>query len=141
MYGTKLNALTGFEEPDQTADGAGWAYAAPTGGINNSAVSVPIRTAANVAKGFGTTAALRNFITGLQISTDTLSANTEMIVLNGATPIWRSLLRAGAGANVPYAISFPNGALFSSPGAVLSVQLLTAVTGAVYLSAQGYAGL
>ena len=139
MYGTKYNAITATEEPDQTADGAAWLYAPAASGLT-AITSTPIKAAASVVRQ-GVTVGLRNYLTGLQISTDSLTANTEIVVMDGSTVIWRSLLRSGVGANVPYAITFPEGALKSSLNTALNIQLLTAPGAGIYVNAQGYTGL
>lgn len=127
------------EEADQAPSGACWAYAPPVSGIVNSATAVPVKAAATVTRQ-GSAVGLRNFVTSMQISTNTLGADTELVVLNGAAAIWRTILRSGAGGNVPYAINFPPGAMAGSANTALSIQTLTAVSGGVFVNVQGYTG-
>ena len=138
MYGTKFNAITTGEEPDQTADGAAWAYAAPAGGMTTTA-ALPIKAATTVTR-YGVVIGLRAYCTGLQISTDSLTTPTEIVILDGTTVIWRAFLRSGTGSNASFDAPFQTGALRSSPGAALNVQILTATGTAVYVNAQGYVG-
>ena len=138
MYGTKFNAITTGEEADQTADGAAWAYSAPAGGMTTVA-ALPVKAATSVTRQ-GAVIGLRAYCTGIQISSDSLTASTEVVVLDGVTVIWRAFLRTGVGSNVSYDAVFQSGALRSSPGAALNVQLLTAPGAAVYVNAQGYVG-
>lgn len=127
------------EEADQAPTGACWSYVPPVSGIVNSAAAVAIKAAATVTRQ-GSAVGLRHYITSMQISTNTLGADTELVVLDGVTAIWRTILRAGAGGNVPYSICFPPGALRGSANAALNIQTLTAVTGGVFVNAQGYTG-
>lgn len=109
----------------------GWNYAQATGGIVNTTTAVTIKAAAG--------AGVRNYITDLQINTATLGAATELAVRDGAggTVLWRCQLQAAA---MPLmAINFQS-PLVGSPNTLLEVVTLTAVSGGVFVNAQGYAG-
>jgi hypothetical protein len=136
MHVTKYNALTFSDEPDQTADGATWAYAGIAGGIVSSVASVPMKAASSVTRQ-GSVVGMRNYLTCMQIHTDTLGAVTEVMVLDGATVIWRGKL---ALTNNPIDINFDPGTVKTSPNTALNVQLGSSVTGGVFVNAQGYVG-
>lgn len=107
-----------------------WNYAAATGGIVNSAVAVTIKAAAG--------AGVRNYLQSLQIEHDTLSAATEIAVRDGAagTVLWRGRLQTSARSGSE-SIQF-NPPLKGTANTLLEVITLTAVTGGVYVNAQGY---
>lgn len=110
---------------------ADWSYVAASGGISNSTTAVTIAAAAG--------AGLRNYITGIQLSSDTLGAATEIAVRDGAagTVIWRAKLTT-AGVSGGDTFMFPS-PLKSTANTLLEVVTLTAsVTGGVYFNAQGY---
>ena len=107
-----------------------WNYAAASGGIVNTTTAVTIKTAA--------AAGIRNYITGIQISHATLSGATELVIRDGAsgTVIFRTQLQTTAVESLPIVFQSP---LKSTAATLLEVATLTAVTGAVYVNAQGYA--
>lgn len=108
-----------------------WQYAAPGGGIVNSAAAVTIKASAG--------AEFRNFIEAIQITAEVLGLATEIAIRDGATGpvLWRTKLTA-AGIIGGMNVQFPK-PLAGSPGTLLEVVTLTAtVTGAVYFNAQGY---
>lgn len=111
------------------AGGNSWSYAAASGGIDNSATAVTIKTAAG--------AGLRNYITSLQIAHATLGATTELAIRDGAagTVIWRTILHTTALGT--FNIDFPV-PLRGSANTLLEVVTLTAVTGDVLVNAQGF---
>jgi hypothetical protein len=104
-------------------------YVPPAGGIVNTTTAVTIAPAAG--------AGARNYITGLQLATDALGGATELVIRDGAagTVIWRGKLQTAALQQTH--IKFPT-PLKSSPNTLLEVATLTAVTGGVYVNAQGY---
>jgi anti-sigma factor RsiW len=112
------------------ADTSPWNYAAVAGGIVNSAVAVPIAPAVT---------GKRNYITDIQVSHATLGAATELAIRDGAggAVLWRTTLGTAAVENSPFNFTTP---LVSSPGNLLEVITLTAVTGGVYVNAQGFVG-
>ena len=108
-----------------------WAYAAAGSGIVNTTTAVTIKTAAG--------SGLRNYITDLQISHATLGGATELAIRDGAggTVLWRMTLATGANENISVHFRTP---IIGSLNTLLEVVTLTAVTGGVYVNAQGYAG-
>lgn len=108
-------------------------YSAAASGISNTTTAVTIFASAG--------GSLRNYVTSLQIATDTLGAATELAIRDGAagTVIWRTKLQT---TSLPLLnITFPV-PLKGSAATLLEVVTLTAsVTGAVYVSAQGYTAL
>jgi len=107
-----------------------WVYAAAGNGIVNTTTAVTIKTAAG--------AGLRNYMTGIQLLSETLGAATEVAVRDGAggTVIWRTKLSTAAQPLTT--IIFPN-PLKGTANTLLEVVTLSAsVTGAVYFNAQGY---
>jgi len=108
-----------------------WKYAAATTGIVNSTTAVTIAPAV---------AGLANYLTGIQINTDTLGAATELAVRDGAggTVLWRCKLQTAA--LPPLDIEFVS-PIKGTVGNLLEVVTLTAsVTGGVFVNAQGYSG-
>lgn len=108
-----------------------WQYAAAASGISNTTTAVTMKAAAG--------AGVRNYITGLQISANTLGGATEVVIRDGAagTVIWRQQLTT-AGTTGIEMISFGT-PLKGTANTLLEVATLTAVTGNVYVNAQGYA--
>lgn len=108
-----------------------WQYAAPVGGISNTTTAATLKAAAG--------AGIRNYITALQISANTLGGATEIAIRDGAggTVIWRGQLTT-AGTTGVEMISFGT-PLKGTANTLLEVVTLTAVTGNVYVNAQGYA--
>lgn len=106
---------------------ATWGYSCPVGGIANSTTAVVIKTAAG--------SGVRNYLNSLVISTDTLGAATEFVVLDGSTAIHRFKLQTTA---LPVQnIIFPV-PLRGTANTSMSIQTVTAVTGGVYCCANGY---
>ena len=105
-----------------------WQFAGVTGGIVNSTVAATLQAAGG--------AGVRNYLAGLQIDNDTLGAVTEVAVRDGAagTVIWRGKLQITAGNRQ---ITFPV-PLKGTAATLMEFVVLTAVTGGVYVSAQGY---
>jgi hypothetical protein len=102
-----------------------WAYAGPLGGITDTADDVII-AAAGVGKA--------NYLTSAQIINTHASVDTEVVIKDGSTVIWRREFKAlGVG---PSDIVFER-PLISSNNTALNVAAVT--TGAkVYVNAQGY---
>ena len=110
-------------------DPNGWSYAPASGGIVNTTTAVTIKAAAG--------ASVRNYLKSLTISHDALGAATEIAVRDGAggTVLWRSRLQTTAVED--RAINFDT-PLYSTANTLLEVLTITAVTGRVYVNAQGY---
>lgn len=108
-----------------------WQYAAAASGIVNTTTAVTMKAAAG--------AGIRNYITGLQISCGTLGGATELVIRDGAagTVIWRQQLTT-AGTTGVEMIAFAT-PLKGTANTLLEVATLTAVTGGIYVNAQGYA--
>jgi hypothetical protein len=106
---------------------ADWSFAAGASGIVNSTADVALAAAAG--------AGLRNYLTGLQISHDTLGAVTEFVIKDGSAIIYRGKLQTAASETSR--LEFPS-PLKTSANTALNFTLLTSVTGGVYINAQGY---
>lgn len=107
-----------------------WSFAAASGGITNTTTAVTLVAAAG--------AGIRNYVTGMQISSSTMGAATEIAIRDGAsgTVIWRGF--ANTTASNPTAITFPS-PLRSTANTLLEFVTLTAsISGAIYVNAQGY---
>ncbi len=110
-----------------------WQYAAASGGIVSSTADVAIKAAAG--------ASVRNYLCTLDISHDTLSAASEIVVKDGATVVWRGRLQTAAAD-----ISAGAGKLVFTPclrgtaNTAMNVAMITSVTGGVYVNATGYTG-
>ena len=107
----------------------GWNFAAAASGIVNSAAAVTIKAAG--------TAPVCNYVASIQVAHDLLGAATELAIRDGAagTVLWRHKLQTPANENMTFDFDVP---LRGSPGNLLEVVTLTAVTGGVYINAQGF---
>jgi hypothetical protein len=108
-----------------------WRYVAGASGIVNTTTAVTIKTAAG--------AGLRNYITGIQISSTALGTATEVAIRDGAagTVIWRINLTTAALVPTGFEFATP---LVGTANTLLEVVTLTASgTGSVYVNAQGFA--
>ena len=108
----------------------GWNFASATGGIVNTTTAVTLKAAP-------ADATTRNYITDLQIQSAALGGGTELAIRDGAggTVLWRTQLQTTALPLVAFNFQSP---LQGSPGNLLEVVTLTAVTGGVWVNAQGY---
>lgn len=106
-----------------------WTSVASASGIANTTTAVTVKAAA--------AAGVRNYITGIQLSGDTLGAATEFAIRDGAagTVLWR--MKLNTTALVPTTIAFPT-PLRGTAATLLEIVTLTAVTGGVYANLQGY---
>jgi hypothetical protein len=106
-----------------------WVYAAASGGIANTTTAVTIKAAAG--------AGIRNYVTGLTLSHDALGGVTEFAIRDGAagTVIWRQKLQTTATEGINVVFPTP---LRGSAATLLEIVTLTAVTGGVFASVQGY---
>lgn len=111
------------------ANGAVWAYAAPTGGIDGSTAAVTIKAAAGAGQ--------RNYITGLQVSHATLANATELAIRDGAggTVLWRMTLGTTEKECLPVHFATP---IVGSLNTLLEVVTLTSAAGDVLVNAQGF---
>lgn len=104
-----------------------WQYAPPTGGITNSTTAVVLMAAAGTG--------VRNYLARLQIATSTLATGSEVVVLDGATVIWRGYVGT-VSSSQDHLFDVP---LRGTANTSMSVQMVTAsATGNVYCSAQGF---
>lgn len=118
-----------------------WNYAAAASGIVNTTTAVTIKAAEA-----GVPAAVsgyRNYISSIQVAHDVLGAVTELVIRDGAggTVLWRTKLQTAAveaGAGAP--IEFNPPLKTANTNTLLEVATLTAVTGGVYVNAQGFVG-
>lgn len=107
-----------------------WAFAGATGGIVNTTTAVTAKAAG--------AAGVRNYVTGVQIGSDTLGAATEFAIRDGAsgTVLWR--IKLGTTAMPATQFEFPT-PLRGTAATLLEIVTLTAtVTGGVYANLQGY---
>jgi hypothetical protein len=106
-----------------------WQFAGPPGGIVNTTAAVTMQPA-------GLTP-LRNYLTNLQIAHDALGAVTELAIRDGAggTVLWRIKLQVVAVE--PFYVAFLQ-PLQGTAATLMEVVTLTAVTGGVYVNAQGF---
>lgn len=110
-----------------------WNYAAATGGIVNSVVAVTIKAAAG--------AAVRNYISGINLSSDTLGVATELAIRDGAAGavLWRGKLQT---TSLPVTEITFNPPIKGTANTLLEVVTLTAsVTGGVFVNAIGFTGV
>lgn len=107
-----------------------WQYAAAANGISNTTTAVTIVAAH---------ASLRNYITGIQMTSEALLNATELAIRDGAggTVIWRTKIGTAGivnGISIPFPVP-----LKGTAATLLEVVTLTASgTGAVYVNAQGF---
>jgi hypothetical protein len=102
-----------------------WSYAGPLGGITDTADDVLIAAAG---------AGRANYLTSIQISNTHASVDTEVVIKDGSTIIWRRELKAlGVGA-ADIVFERP---LISSNNTALNVACVTSGS-KTYVNAQGY---
>lgn len=111
--------------------GSRWSYAAASGGITNTTTAVTIAAAAG--------AGLRNYLTGMQIMSDTLGTATEIAIRDGAggTVLWRGKINTG-GSFIGAEIRFTCPLKGTANTLMEFVTLTASGTGSVYVNAQGY---
>ena len=108
-----------------------WSYVAASGGITNTT------TAVYIAAGAGS--GIRNYVTSLQVSSDTLGTATEVVIQDGvAGPIlWRAKIGTAGTVGIQDIRFHPP--LRGSTNTLLQAACVTATgTGSIYLNAQGY---
>ena len=108
-----------------------WSYVAASGGITNTTTPV------DIAGGAGS--GIRNYITSLQVSSDTLGTATEVVIRDGVSgPIlWRAKIGTAGTVGIQNIRFHPP--LRGSTFTILQVACVTATgTGSIYINAQGY---
>lgn len=114
-----------------TNDGsASWSYAAGASGLVNTTTAITLKTAGG--------ATIRNYICTLNLSHDTLGGATEAVLRDGAagTVMWRGRLQTAAiegGSDITF-----TPCLRATANNLVEFATLTAVTGGIYVNAQGY---
>jgi hypothetical protein len=107
-----------------------WQYAAAAAGIVNTTTAVTIKAAG--------AASIRNYITGITIMSEALTAATELVIRDGAAGTVLFRIKIPVTGLVTNQINFPT-PLKGTAATLLEVATLTAsVAGAVYFNAQGY---
>lgn len=140
---SKTNVSNGqFVRPISTTDGRQivrldaipeneWSYVAASGGITNTT------TAVSLAAGAGS--GVRNYITSLQVSSDTLGTATEVVIRDGVagTVLWRAKIGTAGTVGIQNIRFHPP--LRGSSNTLVEAACVTATgTGSIYLNAQGY---
>ena len=108
-----------------------WSYSAASGGITNTTTPVDIAGAAG--------SGIRNYVTSLQLYSDTLGTATEIILRDGTggSILWRSKIdTAGTGGTQNIRFHPP---IRGSSNTLMQFACVTATgTGSIYVNAQGY---
>ncbi|HNG61945.1 MAG TPA: hypothetical protein PKZ52_19145, partial [Cellvibrionaceae bacterium] len=107
-----------------------WNFTVAAGGIVSSASAQPAKAAAG--------AGIRNFVTWIDVSHDTLSAATELMVLSGSTVIYRLKLQTAASEGKLISLPTP---LKGGVNEAINIQLSASVTGGVFVSCGGYSSV
>jgi hypothetical protein len=108
-----------------------WSYVAASGGITNTT------TAVSLAAGAGS--GVRNYITSLQVSSDTLGTATEVVIRDGVggAVLWR--VKIGTAGTVGIQDIRFHPPLRGSSNTLVEAACVTATgTGSIYINAQGY---
>lgn len=107
-----------------------WTFASAAAGIANTSTAVTIKAAPAQAS-------QRNYLTDIQIQSATLGGATVLAVRDGAggTVLWQTQLQTTAMPLVAINFQTP---LRGSPGNLIEVVTITAVTGGVFVNAQGF---
>ena len=108
-----------------------WSYVAASGGITNT--TTPVDLVGGAGSG------VRNYVTSLQLYSDTLGTATEIVLRDGAggSILWRSKIgTAGTGGTQNIRFHSP---IRGSSNTIMQFACLTATgTGSIYVNAQGY---
>lgn len=108
--------------------GATWTYSPPTGGYLNSTTAVPIAAARG--------GLVSNLITGGECYAEAVTTPTELVLLDGASIVWRMKVPVGGWPNPQDFNFFPY--IKGTANTALSMQGLTATgTGAIYCNWRG----
>ena len=108
-----------------------WSYVAASGGITNTT------TAVTLAAGAGS--GVRNYITSLQVSSDTLGTATEVVIRDGVggAVLWRTKIGTAGTVGIQDIRFHPP--LRGASNTLLEAACVTATgTGSIYLNVQGY---
>ena len=108
-----------------------WSYVAASGGITNTTAAVAI------AGGAGS--GVRNYITSLQVSSDTLGTATEVIIQDGVAGaiLWRDKIGTAGTVGIQDIRFHPP--LRGSTNTITRFACVTATgTGSIYINVQGY---
>jgi len=108
-----------------------WSYVAASGGITNTTTAVPLTGGAG--------SGVRNYITSLQVSSDTLGTATEVVIRDGAggAVLWRAKIGTAGTVGIQDIRFHPP--LRGSSNTLLEAACVTATgTGSIYLNVQGY---
>ena len=108
-----------------------WSYVAASGGITNTT------TAVDIAAGAGS--GIRNYITSLQVSSDTLGTATEVVIQDGVAGaiLWRAKIGTAGTVGIQNIRFHPP--LRGSTYTIMRFACVTATgTGSIYINAQGY---
>ena len=108
-----------------------WVYAAASGGITNTTTPVSITGGAG--------SGVRNYVTSLQVSSDTLGTATEVVIQDGVAGavLWRAKIGTAGTVGIQDIRFHPP--LRGGTNTLLQVACVTATgTGSIYINAQGY---
>ena len=108
-----------------------WSYVAASGGITNTT------TAVYLAAGAGS--GVRNYITSLQVSSDTLGTATEVVIRDGVggAVLWRAKIGTAGTVGIQDIRFHPP--LRGSSNTLVEAACVTATgTGSIYINVQGY---
>jgi len=108
-----------------------WSYVAASGGITNTTTAVTLTGGAG--------SGVRNYITSLQVYSDTLGTATEVVIRDGVggAVLWRAKIGTAGTVGIQDIRFHPP--LRGSSNTLLEAACVTATgTGSIYLNAQGY---
>ena len=108
-----------------------WSYVAASGGITNTTTAVALVAGAG--------SGVRNYITSLQVSSDTLGTATEVVIQDGVggAILWRAKIGTAGTVGIQDIRFHPP--LRGSSNTLLEAACVTATgTGSIYLNVQGY---
>jgi len=108
-----------------------WSHVAASGGITNTTAAV------SIAGGAGS--GVRNYITSLQVSSDTLGTATEVVIQDGVAGaiLWRAKIGTAGTVGIQNIRFHPP--LRGSTNTLLQAACVTKTgTGSIYINAQGY---
>ena len=108
-----------------------WSYVAASGGITNTTTAVTLTGGAG--------SGVRNYITSLQVSSDTLGTATEVVIRDGVggAVLWRAKIGTAGTVGIQDIRFHPP--LRGSTNTLLEAACVTATgTGSIYINVQGY---
>lgn len=113
---------------------ATWSYAAGSGGITDTN-DVTLAAAPSNSQ--------RNYLCALQLFNADPTVNTEVVIKDGSTVLWRVMVPAGIVASTqfaqPFGIVFPLALRQPTAGTALTAAAITN-SSVLYINAQGYVG-